>query len=270
MDFREQGLAIRGARLEKRMTQAHLAGVAGVSEKTVRRAEGGDRLQPDSIRALSAALGLDASELRTEAEMRPDVAAEINSALISQAVRVRLLTRTFAVSSVATGVFFGFRDEPLAWEIGKWVYLALALAAFATPLVSVVLLALEQFSPRARSLQDWIKPRRWALSGVAASAFMPTMLIGAAAVITAALKQQDWHVALLALFMVFIVWMQANAAANEMLDLEGDPMAEGGGPLNRKFDAILTAGLTTVLLATVLPVLKWLFPRPAQKDPSEP
>lgn len=71
MDVKEQGLAIRTARLAQRLTQAHLAQAAGVSEKTVRRAEQGERLQPESVRAISAILGLDATALRSEADLDP-------------------------------------------------------------------------------------------------------------------------------------------------------------------------------------------------------
>jgi len=269
MDYKEQGLAIRGARLERRMTQAHLAGMAGVSEKTVRRAEGGDRLQADSIRAVCAALGLDASQLRTEAELRPDVAAEINSALVGQAVRVRLLTRTFAVSCLATGVFLGFGDEPFAWVVGKWVFMALLMTAFSTPLANLILLPMKDKSVRARKGLAWLKSRQWAVNGMVAAAFMPMLLLGTAALITAAIRDRDWYEAGFAVAMVLIVWSQANTAANEMLDLEGDPVATGVGSLKNRFDAVVSAALTAFLLATVLPVIKWVFPRLPREDAGE-
>ncbi len=61
-----QGEAIRAARMARNMTQAHLAVLSGVSEKTVRRIEAGDRVAADSIRSMCAAMGLDAENLRKE------------------------------------------------------------------------------------------------------------------------------------------------------------------------------------------------------------
>jgi len=69
----EQGLAIRQARLAKSWTQSVLADSAGISEKTVRRAEAGERIQAETVLALCAVLGLDPANLRSEAEMNPQV-----------------------------------------------------------------------------------------------------------------------------------------------------------------------------------------------------
>ncbi len=59
----KQGEAIREARVAACMTQEHLAKAAGVSEKTVRRAERGDRISAENVMALCACLGLDAANL---------------------------------------------------------------------------------------------------------------------------------------------------------------------------------------------------------------
>ena len=58
-----QGEAIRAARTARNMTQAHLAVLSGVSEKTVRRIEAGDRVAAESIRSMCAAMRLDAENL---------------------------------------------------------------------------------------------------------------------------------------------------------------------------------------------------------------
>lgn len=253
MDYKEQGLAIRGARLERRMTQAHLAGLAGVSEKTVRRAECGDRLQADSVRALCAALGLDASELRTEAEMRPDVAAEVSSALVAQAARVRLLLRAFALSAVATGVMVAFRDEPLTWTIGKWVVTTLITAFFVPVLANLVLLAVEAaatFMPGARRYgapaaagQAWLKRRQWAMSGTIAAVLMPLVLVGASAALVAFVREPSLLSAAASATMLYFVLMQANMATDAMLDLDDDPAANAPGPLSRGIDRAIAASL---------------------------
>lgn len=58
-----QAEAIREARARARMTQEHLARAAGVSEKTVRRAERNERISHENLRALCAVVGLDALSL---------------------------------------------------------------------------------------------------------------------------------------------------------------------------------------------------------------
>jgi transcriptional regulator with XRE-family HTH domain len=55
--------AIRRQREAQRMTQEHLADAAGVSARTVQRAERGDPLSAEAARALCAVLGLDAAAL---------------------------------------------------------------------------------------------------------------------------------------------------------------------------------------------------------------
>lgn len=51
---------IRSARTARNLTQADLAALSGVSEKTIRRIETGGRIRADNLRALCAALGLNA------------------------------------------------------------------------------------------------------------------------------------------------------------------------------------------------------------------
>jgi transcriptional regulator with XRE-family HTH domain len=58
-----QGEALRAAREAARLTQAHLASMAGVSTRTVMRVEGGALASADTIRAICAALKIDAATL---------------------------------------------------------------------------------------------------------------------------------------------------------------------------------------------------------------
>ncbi len=55
-----QAPTLRKAREARRMTQAHLAQAAGVSARTVMRAENGDDVSPESLRAIFSVLRLDA------------------------------------------------------------------------------------------------------------------------------------------------------------------------------------------------------------------
>ena len=110
MEQVEQGLAIRGARLGKRMTQAHLAAMSGVSEKTVRRAEAGEGIRADSVRAICASLGLDAANLRSEAEMRPDVAAKLEAEMLRRAWVSRAAIGFLALAAVAGPLVAYYRD----------------------------------------------------------------------------------------------------------------------------------------------------------------
>jgi transcriptional regulator with XRE-family HTH domain len=59
----EQYLAIRQAREAARMSQAHLAAAAGVSKRTIIRAEQGLRIQDENLRCLCSVLGLDARDI---------------------------------------------------------------------------------------------------------------------------------------------------------------------------------------------------------------
>jgi len=63
---------LRRARASARMTQRHLAAAAGVSERTVSRAERGDSVAAESVRALCAVLGLDAAALPAPKEAGQD------------------------------------------------------------------------------------------------------------------------------------------------------------------------------------------------------
>ena len=93
----ELGLAIRSTRLAKGMTQSVLAEAAGVSEKTIRRAESGERLQGETVQALCSVLGLDPANLRSEAEMDP----KIEQNRRRQRIRVGTLTALATLSLVA-------------------------------------------------------------------------------------------------------------------------------------------------------------------------
>lgn len=67
---------LRRARASARMTQRHLAAAAGVSERTVSRAERGDPVAAESVRALCAVLGLDAAALPAPKEDGPAASSE--------------------------------------------------------------------------------------------------------------------------------------------------------------------------------------------------
>ena len=66
-----QAAAIRAARKAARMSQRHLAQAAGVSDRTVRRAEAGLPIAGESALALCAVLGLDVSALGEVEVARP-------------------------------------------------------------------------------------------------------------------------------------------------------------------------------------------------------
>ncbi len=91
-DDATRGNALAGARQRQRMTQAHLARAAGVSERTVRRAERGAPLSDEVARSLCAVLGTDLSEVpRTcggtpaaPASRRPMSPAELGYRLFSR------------------------------------------------------------------------------------------------------------------------------------------------------------------------------------------
>jgi len=59
-----QAEAIKSARHARGMTQEHLAKAAGVSERTVKRAENGGTLSDETLLALAAVLGMDISSIR--------------------------------------------------------------------------------------------------------------------------------------------------------------------------------------------------------------
>ncbi len=61
-----RGVRLATLRRAKPMTQEVLATAAGISAQTVRRAEAGKPLLPETVQALCAALGIDASALRTQ------------------------------------------------------------------------------------------------------------------------------------------------------------------------------------------------------------
>ena len=100
MQHAEQGLAVRAARLARNMTQAHLAAAGGISEKTVRRIESGEAVRAESVRAACAVLGLDASALRSEAELRPEAAEAFDRERTRQSARILAV-----VASLGTGCF---------------------------------------------------------------------------------------------------------------------------------------------------------------------
>lgn len=110
METVEQGLAIRGARLGKRMTQAHLAALSGVSEKTVRRAEAGEGIRADSVRAICASLGLDAANLRSEADMRPDLAEKREAEMRRRAWASRAAVVFLTLAAFAGPLAASYRD----------------------------------------------------------------------------------------------------------------------------------------------------------------
>lgn len=69
------GKALREARRGQRMTQAHLALAAGVSERTVIRAERGVAVAAESWRSICAALGLDAAVTSVAVAPAPEAVA---------------------------------------------------------------------------------------------------------------------------------------------------------------------------------------------------
>jgi transcriptional regulator with XRE-family HTH domain len=188
MDVIEQGLAIRTARLAQRLTQAHLAQAAGCSEKTVRRAEQGERLQPESVRAISAILGLDATALRSEADLDPR-AAEAHR---REARKLRRLVSAMGATYLATCIcavliqWSGIGIErAMRLTDGLWLLLApLQVAMWVVPLLLV---------PRARRrFLAWFVTSRavarafaWAplYASVACVAIVPLTVIPAALMI---------------------------------------------------------------------------------------
>lgn len=147
----EQGTAIRAARIAKRMTQAHLAAAAGVSEKTVRRAESGDRLQVENLRALCATLDLDAQNLRTEGEMVPGIVEEMRERMLEQRVAAIGIVSLLLVSICVTfaEVVFG------PWHAPAWAWQALRTVAWSALGLTAVALAMFAFpATRGRLLRS--------------------------------------------------------------------------------------------------------------------
>lgn len=135
----EQGVAIRTARIANRMTQAHLAAAAGVSEKTARRAEAGDRIGPESMRALCSVLDLDATTLSTEAECVPAAAAEADRRIAEIKRRSAFRLSVLTMSLVATSAWAVFEAREAA-AIGVFVLLC-TVANVVGNLASVATLA---------------------------------------------------------------------------------------------------------------------------------
>ena len=136
------GRAIRAERLSRNFTQAHLAALAGVSEKTIRRVEAGERIAADSVRSLCAALNLNAEELHgsgTPGEVTAEtpVAAPDVSA-------VRLHGAMMALSCIATMAALAFQ---VPVEV---VVLGFALASCATVAFLLGLVALFLARPHLR------------------------------------------------------------------------------------------------------------------------
>ncbi len=80
-DVTDAASLLKRTRESRQMTQAHLAAAAGVSSRTVMRAEKGEEISPESMRAICAVLDLDAASLPSgdarqvvegrEGDMRP-------------------------------------------------------------------------------------------------------------------------------------------------------------------------------------------------------
>ncbi len=59
----DQATAIQDGRARLKMSQEHLASAAGISARTVVRAESGFRVSGESLRGICAVLGLDSASL---------------------------------------------------------------------------------------------------------------------------------------------------------------------------------------------------------------
>ncbi len=147
METVEQGLAIRGARLGKRMTQAHLAAMSGVSEKTVRRAEAGEAIRADSARAICSSLGLDASDLRSEAEMRPDMTERLEGEMRRRAWASRAAVLFLSFAAVMGPLVAFYRD---ALEMRALLGILGVPFVLAAPPASLIYLA--SLNPEGRRL----------------------------------------------------------------------------------------------------------------------
>lgn len=93
----EQAERIAAARGAARMSQEHLAKAAGVSVRTVIRAEGGHNISPESMRALCAVLDLDAGGIPQPV---PEAASpEVVHAALARATDGPVLARDIAMVS---------------------------------------------------------------------------------------------------------------------------------------------------------------------------
>jgi transcriptional regulator with XRE-family HTH domain len=122
------GQVLHAARRRKRMSQEHLAAAAGVSVRTIRRAERGEQISDESLRSLCATLEL-RSEVDPEGYSVPGVLVvdgkphEFNgpafSARVSTALRVLsyVPAATVAVAAVLVlmGTWSGMGLMPLAF-----------------------------------------------------------------------------------------------------------------------------------------------------------
>lgn len=72
IDTTVQAAALKAGRARARMSQRHLAQAAGVSDRTVRRAEAGLPISDEVIRSLCAVLGIEARGLGAPASAPPE------------------------------------------------------------------------------------------------------------------------------------------------------------------------------------------------------
>ena len=77
-DLTVQASALRSARTSARMSQRHLAAAAGVSDRTVRRAESGLPVTDEVVRALCSVLGLDVRAVAAPSIAMPDMAPNLS------------------------------------------------------------------------------------------------------------------------------------------------------------------------------------------------
>ncbi len=118
---------LRSARLSRHMTQEVLASAAGVSSRTVIRAERGDEISVENLRAICSVLGLDAMELVRRPDTEPAGgavesvaagAAPIHMRLAALGAKVfpRLATWRFSVAAILMLVpAYAGTDYALEW-----------------------------------------------------------------------------------------------------------------------------------------------------------
>lgn len=234
MEFVEQGLAIRQARLARNMTQSHLAALAGVSEKTVRRAEAGDGIRADSVRALCAALDLDASRLRSEAEMRPEDSRRREAVLIRQVWASRATILCLAIGCLLGPVPGLFAGSDWVRQVG-----IVALMAMSGGALLVIVLGITYLFPRGRLLigrvpgsariVEWCDLRRGAAAVVPFVAICTFFLCDLPYVVSRLVANPGFGTGYAVAFDAFLITMIAGHLF-WLVNLKGIPLEKGAKP----------------------------------------
>ncbi len=134
----DQGVAVRTARLARRLTREQLATMSGIAESDVRRAEAGARLPDKETAALCVSLGLDAGTLVAEPDRPDDESQRVRIRRLADKNRLMALVIAFDASLVAT-LAWPVLDRGSAVQVAALVAVV-ALVGFGMAVVAYALL----------------------------------------------------------------------------------------------------------------------------------